>query len=251
MLPTWKVKNRIVVGRLEDFLPQLPDNFIDVTVTSPPYKDEDGYTPALMLMMFRELYRMHKPDTYAFVNFGHLVDFKARPFWLVQIAYRCGWVLHETFIWEKPQFSPVTSNKNVNNVYEFVFMFRKGKPTELDRLSIGVPYADKSNIKRYGAGKDVRCGGNIWRIGYDTIQRSDEKLHPHRFPEELPLRCLKLVRPSLPRCAVVCDPFGGSFTTAAVAKERGYDFISCECSLFNALTASYARQLPLTKLSSL
>lgn len=247
-----KLTNKVLLASMEKVLPLIPRRSVDVTVTSPPYKTEDGYTPKLMDTMFCEMYRAHKDRTYAFVNFGHLVDFKARPYWLVQIAERCGWKLHETIIWVKPQFSPINSKYNVNNVYEFIFMFRKGEPAELDRLSIGIPYADKSNVARYGGGKDVRCGGNVWVFGYETIQRAEQKLHRHRFPAELPRRCLKLVSPSLPKRALVLDPFGGSFTTAHVAHtEFGHDFISCEIDRFNASTAAFERGLPLVSTAKL
>lgn len=247
-----RLKNKVLFAPLELVLPLVSENSVDVTITSPPYKIEDGYTPQLMETLFHEMYRVHKEQTYAFVNFGHLVDFKARPFWLVQMAERNGWRLHETIIWVKPQFSPVSSNCNVNNLFEFIFMFRKGKPAPLDRLAIGVPYADKSNIKRYGRGKDLRCGGNVWTFGYETIQRSEQKLHPHRFPRELPRRCLKLVAPSLSEKPLVLDPFGGSFTTGCVAKEEfGYDFISCEVNRFNAITAAFERGLTLVKADKL
>ena len=67
----------------------------------------------------------------------------------------------------------------------------KDKMPLLNRLAIGVPYADKSNIGRYAA-KDLKCGGNVWYIDYDTINHKEEKLHNDRFPLELPTRCLKL-----------------------------------------------------------
>lgn len=247
MLPLRLIKNSAIFARMEQVLPALPDSCVDLTVTSPPYKDEDGYSPKLMMALFRELYRAHKDGSYMFVNFGHLVAFKERPFWLVLVATKFNWKLHETIVWEKPQFTPSTSDYNVNNLYEFVFMFRKGDPVPLNRLSIGVPYKDKSNVRRYGRGADLRCGGNIWRFGYDTIQRAHQKLHPHRFPDELPERCIKLVGLS---SGLVCDPFGGSFTTAAVARKRGLDFVSCDCSLFNALSASYNRGIPFLNLST-
>lgn len=100
-------------------------------------------------------------------------------------------------------------------------MFAKGKDFCLDRLSIGVPYADKSNIGRY-SDKDLKCGGNVWYIPYETIQRNEQKLHKDRFPIELPLRCINLS--NVREGSVVLDPFAGSATTGIACKETGMEF---------------------------
>lgn len=240
-----EVVNKIVFGKAERLFAALPVHCVDFTVTSPPYKYEDGYSGKLMLTMFEELYRVHRPNSYMFFNFGHLVNFKERPMYLVGLAVRCGWQLHDTIIWEKPQFTPSTSAYHLNNIFEYVFVFRKGQMLPLDRLALGIPYKDKSNISRYGDGKDLRCGGNIWRFGYPTIQKETDKVHPHRFPAELPMRCLRLVRYHLNERTVIADPFGGGFTTAEIALCCGCHFISSEINLQHCLGAAARLKKPL------
>ena len=46
-------------------------------------------------------------------------------------------------------FKPIRSPKFLNGCQEFVFHFTKTGRVKIDRLSIGVPYQHKSNIKRW------------------------------------------------------------------------------------------------------
>ena len=89
---------------------------------------------------------------------------------------------------------------------------------QLDRLAIGVPYQDKSNVGRWkGTRQDLRCRGNTWFMPYETIRdRASQRPHPATFPLQLPERCLRLHGVS--RTNLVVDPFMGSGTTAVAAQ---------------------------------
>jgi len=206
-------------------LKQLPDESIDLTVTSPPYKEEDGFSWALIQVVARELYRVHKKNSLCFVNFGHLARRKSRPFLVALEFERAGFEWIDTITWVKNHYTPIQGDKRLNNITEFIFMFAKGRDYHLDRLAIGVPYKDKSNIGRY-SDKDLRCAGNCWHIPYDTIQRKEQKRHKDRFPLELPMRCIKLA--ALPRGSVVLDPFMGGGTTAVASRLLGMRFVGFE-----------------------
>ena len=147
-------------------------------------------------------YRVAKQNTLCFINFGHLAYTKNRPFEVANRFVQAGFNWVDTITWVKTQFSPVQGEKRLNYVTEFIFMFSKGVDYTLNRLAIGVPYADKSNVGRY-SDVDMRCGGNIWIMPYETIQRKEQKSHPDRFPLELPLRCIRLA--NIPSGAVVLD----------------------------------------------
>ena len=49
---------------------EVATDSIDGIVTSPPYKDEDGYTEELMKDLARNCYRVLKNGSSCFVNFG-------------------------------------------------------------------------------------------------------------------------------------------------------------------------------------
>lgn len=185
--------------------------------------------------MVSEVYRVLRPNSLFYLNFGHLAADKARPWWLQSMALDQGFNYVDTITWVKKQFSPIQGDKRLNNLTEFIFQFSKGTDYHLDRLSIGVPYEDKSNIGRY-SDQDLRCGGNVWIIPYETIQRSGQKLHPHRFPVELPKRCIKLS--NIPDGAIVLDPFMGSGTTARAAIELGKQFIGFERNMQYCMVAN-------------
>lgn len=207
-----------------DTMKRMDDESIDLTVTSPPYKKTEGYSDRLMYECFNSLYRVQKKDSLFFLNFGHLAEDKFRAAKVCSIAMNCGFELNETITWIKPQYSPVQGATRLNNVTEFIFLLYKGKMPKLDRLAIGVPYECKSNVGRYSE-IDLHCAGNVWIMGYETITKSNQKLHPDRFPVELPRRAIKV---SGLKTGRVYDPFSGSGTTAVAAEESGLIGIGSE-----------------------
>ncbi len=96
----------------------------------------------------------------------------------------------------------------------------------LDRLAVGVPFSDKSNIARRGHAQDKRCRGDTWFIPYQTVQSRAEKFHhPGTFPLDLPRWCIRLHgKPG----AAVLDPFAGAGTTLLAALAEGADGIGIE-----------------------
>jgi site-specific DNA-methyltransferase (adenine-specific) len=204
----------------------LYSNSVDLIVTSPPYKDEDGWTEDLIYQASLGWQRVLKPGGLLFLNFGHLAEDKFRPFKTAEIIMSHGvFKLNETITWVKNHYRPIQGSKRLNNLSEFIFLFYKDEMPDLDRLAIGVPYADKSNAKRFAGGRDLKCGGNVWYINYETITDSSQKLHNDRFPLELPERCIKL---SGLKRGLVLDPFSGSGTTCFAAKKLGFEFIGIE-----------------------
>jgi len=221
--------NKIYQGDALEVLETIPDNHIDCEVTSPPYKTKDGFYSLSFTDIFCELYRVLKPGGLFFLNFGHLAEEKSRPFQLVIEAERCGFFLGETFIWLKDHYCPLQGDQHVNNLTEFIFMFYKDFPPTLDRLSVGVPYEDKTNKLRFGKGNDLRCAGNLWKIPLETIGAGKKRLHPDQFPVALPQRCLKLAgKPSFDKRKIVLDCFAGSGSTCIAAVRELWDYIGIE-----------------------
>ena len=119
-------------------------------------------------------------------------------------------------------FKPINSFRFLNDCHEYVFHFTKSGRVELNRLALGVPYQDKSNIARWShtRGKDLRCRGNTWFVPYETIQsREKERPHPATFPVQLAEWCIKLHGAS--RVRSMLDPFVGIGNSAVAAQRCG------------------------------
>ncbi len=119
-------------------------------------------------------------------------------------------------------FKPISSKRFLNDCHEYIFHFTQTGRVELDRLALGVPYQDKSNIARWRhtRGSDVRCRGNTWFIPYETIQsREKERPHPATFPVQLAEWCIKLH--GLSRVQTMLDPFLGIGNSAVAAQRCG------------------------------
>jgi site-specific DNA-methyltransferase (adenine-specific) len=126
-------------------------------------------------------------------------------------------------------YKPINSDRFLNDCHEFVFHLTRDGATSLDRLALGVPYQDQSNIARWrNAADGVRCRGNTWFIPYETIQRRDrDRPHPATFPSKLPEQCLKLH--GLKRIRRVVDPFNGLGSTAVACARLGVpEFIGAD-----------------------
>lgn len=111
-------------------------------------------------------------------------------------------------------YKPIGGTRFTNDCHEYIFHFTKNGDVELDRLAVGVPYQDKSNIGRWKRAKlDLRDRGNTWFIPYQTIwDRETQRPHPSTFPIALPEMCIRLH--GLTRVRKVLDPFIGIGSTA-------------------------------------
>jgi site-specific DNA-methyltransferase (adenine-specific) len=119
-------------------------------------------------------------------------------------------------------FKPINSRRFLNDCHEYLFHFTKSGLVELNRLALGVPYQDKSNIARWQhtRGDDLRCRGNTWFVPYETIQsREKERPHPATFPVQLAEWCIKLHGAS--HVHIVLDPFLGIGNSAIAAQRCG------------------------------
>ena len=77
-------------------------------------------------------------------------------------------------------FKPINSPRYLNDCHEYVFHLTPSGKTPLDRLALGVPYADKSNIARWEhtGGGDLRCRGNT---GLSRTRRSRAAINSVRI----------------------------------------------------------------------
>jgi len=254
-----------------DVFRQLRPRSVDVIITSPPYNlgiaygqyddslsagDYLAWTQAWIAAAAQAL----RPDGSLFLNVGAKpsdpwtaldVAQAARPHlrlqnlihWVKSIAIdrsSAGVAAGLTRDIAIGHYKPINSERYLNDCHEFIFHFTPNGSTMLDRLALGVPYQDQSNIARWrSAGDGLRCRGNTWFIPYETIQRRDrDRPHPATFPSRLPEQCLRLH--GLKRIELAMDPFSGLGSTAVACARLGLNFVGSDIDA-DYLTEAAAR----------
>ena len=251
--------SRFFLSDCVDVFRHLQERSVDVIVTSPPYnlgiqynEYQDSLSQADYLAWTNQWVsaaaRVLRPDGSLFLNVGAK---PSDPWTALDVAQevRSHLRLQNVIHWIKSiaidresagaaaglardlaigHYKPINSPRFVNDCHEFVFHFTPNGSTRLDRLALGVPYQDESNIARWrAAGDGVRCRGNTWFIPYETIQQRDrDRPHPATFPPRLPEQCLKLH--GLSRIGVAMDPFVGLGSTAVACARLGVSFIGSD-----------------------
>ncbi len=225
---------------------RLADDSVELVVTSPPYnlglrygkyRDKEE-RPEYLLWCAEwaaQIRRVLKPLGSFFLNVGASPKNPFLPHEIV-LGLRATFVLQNTIHWIKAitideneeapwsrgHFKPINSPRYLNDCHEYVFHLTPSGATAVDRLALGVPYQDKSNIARWShtGGSDLRCRGNTWFVPYKTIMsRNKERPHPATFPVELAVNCIKLHGVS--RAQTMLDPFLGIGNSALAAQQCG------------------------------
>ena len=274
--PQWE----IYLGDCVAGMHELEPLSVDVVVTSPPYnlgKEYNTYDDNKDAGKYLEwceewaglIARVLKPDGSFFLNLGAASANLLFPFQVASKVASCGFKLQNTIHWIKSisiereggtqsygHFKPINSERFLNDCQEYVFHLTKTRNVAIDRLAVGVPYQDKSNIARWGHtnGRDRRCRGNTWFIPYQTItERAKERPHPATFPAELAAKCIRLHGK---RNAVVLDPFlgighaalGARQCSSLVSRFIGFDidkeYIEVACRFLGCRCKTVAEMVP-------
>jgi site-specific DNA-methyltransferase (adenine-specific) len=242
---------------------------VSVIVTSPPYnigkpyrKYSDNRTAGEYLPWMRRVaracMRVLEAGGSFFINLGGK---PSAPWWPMEVASEirsAGFVLQNDITWVKSiaiskdevgdypgiagdiavgHFKPVNSPRFVNGLSEHIFHFTKRGDVPLDKLGVGVPYQDKSNVSRWkAAAADVRDRGNVWFIPYETIHGARQ--HPCVFPVKLPEMCIRLH--GVRKTKLVLDPFLGTGSTALAADRLGVPMVGFEIDPFYVKLAENA-----------
>lgn len=237
----------------------LDEGSISIVVTSPPYNlgiDYKGYDDTLSRQEYLDwmdewasgVKRVLDDNGSLFLNVGSKPTDPLVPFQLLEVMlthFKLQNVIHwvKSIAIQKSEvgsypgitqdvavghYKPINSKRFLNDCHEYIFHLTKHASVELDRLAVGVPYQDKTNIGRWTNTKaDLKCRGNTWFIPYETIQSRDkERPHPATFPIELPMRCIRLH--GIERAKLVLDPFLGIGSSAIACAKLDVPFVGFE-----------------------
>lgn len=224
----------------------MSDNFVDLTLTSPPYDDLRTYNQHIsgnktkfngysfpFEEIAKELYRITKKGGVVVWVVGDATNEGSETgtsFRQALYFKECGFDLYDTMIYQKTG-TPFPQKTRYNQTFEYMFVFSKGKPNTFNpimkknatagavRHSRKFRNAEGEMIPGFN-GKPVNEYGienNIWLIK-NGMNKSTKDLvafeHPAIFPEEL---AAKHIITWTKKNDIVYDPFMGSGTTAKMS----------------------------------
>lgn len=257
--------NKIYNENCLDTMRRMPDNFIDLVVTSPPYdnlRDYKGYSFPFEDIA-KELFRVVKIGGVvvwivgdATINGSETGTSFSQALYFKEIGFN----LHDTMIYLKQGFANPSSNR-YHQVFEYMFILSKGKIKTFnpirDKLNNwgntktgNTTQRQKDGSLRETGKKNISLYGmryNVWQIknegGWNNIDKST-KLHPATFPE-------KLANDHIISWSndgdLVYDCFMGSGTTAKMAILNNRNWIGSEmsseyCDIANKRLEPYLQQ---------
>lgn len=212
----------------------MPDNFIDLVVTSPPYdnlREYNGYSFDFQNTA-KELYRVVKPNSVvvwvvgdATINGNETGTSFRQALYFKEIGFN----LHDTMIYEKSGMANPSSTR-YHQIFEYMFVFCKGKIKTFN------PIKDRENKYKGFAGgeqsfrEDYGMRFNIWRYsngGGNTSKDKNAFNHPAPFPDKL---AEDHILSWSNENDLVYDPFMGSGTTAIACINLKRNYIGSEIS---------------------
>lgn len=249
--------NQIVEGDCRQLLPQLPDECIDLIVTSPPYADQrkhvyGGVPPDEYVEWFlpisAELKRVLKPTGSFILNIKERVVNGERHTYVIELILKMreqGWLWTEEYIWHKKNTYPGKWPNRFRDAWERCLHFTKQRHFKMFQEAVMVPMGDwrharlkklnendlRRDVSRVGSGFGKRVANWVGReLAYPTnvLHMATEcynRNHAATFPVDLPAWFIKLfTEPS----DLVLDPFIGSGTTAVACVRLGRKYIGFE-----------------------
>jgi DNA modification methylase len=238
--------NEITVGDARELSKDIPEGFINVTITSPPYFDLKDYGSENQIG-FGQTYEAYLSDLQAVFKEVHRATVDDGSLWIVIDTFRkdqevftlpfdlaarlkaVGWMLRDIIIWKKERTLPWTHSGTTRKIFEYILVLSKnGKSFKYDPDK----YRDTSNLKKWWVkyperyhpkGKSL---AEMWSYDIPT-QGSWGKEYVRHFcplPSDLVARIIQITtEPG----ALVFDPFAGSGTVPTVSclLQRNYSGI--------------------------
>ena len=219
----------------------MPDCFVDLTVTSPPYdnlRDYKGYSFPFEDIA-KELFRVTKQGGVVVWVVGDatidgcetLTSFK-QSIYFKEIGFNV-----DTNIYHKLNYKPINA-KRYDNVFEYIFVLSKGKPKTFNPIMVekarvkieSGKYRQKDGSMKTNIRKANELKKAINIFSYSIGGHIADKIafeHPAMFPEQL---CLDQIITWSNENDLVYDPFMGSGTTAKMSILNNRNWIGSEIS---------------------
>jgi len=229
---------------------RMDDNFIDLTITSPPYDDLRTYNGYSFPFedIARELYRVTKQGGVVVwvVNDATKKGSETLSSFKQAIYFNeIGFNVHDTMIYRKLN-PPPNAGTRYHQSFEYMFVLSKGKPNTTN-ISLR-PRNNKCNDKRtyrkkkFSRNKDGEFNENdyyikeqvpdfnVWDFYVGGGNTTNDKVafkHPAIFPEEL---VKKHILSWSNEGDIIYDPFMGSGTTSKISILTKRNYIGSEIS---------------------
>ena len=247
--PSQNPTNVIICGNNAEILAQIPDNYVDLTVTSPPYdklRDYHGFQFDFQTIA-AEMYRITKQGGVLVWIIGDstIKGSETGSSFKQALHFKdLGFLLHDTMIYQKSGFAFPSKNR-YHQIFEFMFVLSKGKPKTFN------PIKDKPNKSQYTFSKKRRHKDGTMSHQQDTSRISVENFgmrfniwryktgRPHTTPDDAAYQHPALFPEKLARDHIiswsnpgdiVLDPMNGAGTTTKMAYTLGRKFIGIDIS---------------------
>lgn len=237
--------NKLIVGDCLEVMRDIPDNSVDLVVTSPPYGVAKEYetddpkeqlldTITLTANTFNLLGKKVKPGGYVCWNFGdngygkkirgtEVLTTIPMSYYVYPIGLDAGFELQATRIWKKAfnkMAFPFFLNHAPRPVFEYEHLWTWRKPD-----GIGKQVVRSHSISRHA----------VWST--DSFNKEEDcfigsesaftKVHCAAFPIHIPRSFITLYSDE---DNIVLDPFVGSGTTALACKQLNRKYIGIDIS---------------------
>ena len=238
--------NKIYNENCLDTMKRMQDNFIDLTVTSPPYdnlRSYNGYSFDFESIA-KELYRVTKEGgVVVWVVGDATIKGSETGTSFKQALYfkDIGFNLHDTMIYRKLNYLPITSCR-YEPQFEYMFILSKGKIKTFNPImKINKSFGNKGGTHRHN-GNDleklhtnngiIKKEGrrtNVWDIACGSMNSKDKISfkHPATYPEQL---AKDHIISWSNKNDLIYDCFMGSGTTAKVSHLLKRKWIGSEIS---------------------
>ncbi len=213
---------------------KMPDEHVDLVVTSPPYdnlRKYNGYSFDFEAVA-QKLFRVVKQGgvvVWVVADGTEKGSETGTSFRQALFFKQLGFNIHDTMIYEKSGFANPSTGR-YHQVFEYMFVFSKGKPKTFN------PIKDRENKYKGIQGgehsfrEDYGMRFNVWRYangGNNTSKDKETFEHPAPFPEQL---ALDHIISWSNKGDIVYDPFMGSGTTAKMCVLTERNWIGSEIS---------------------